>query len=105
MKIKKVVYDLKKNKNKLEEIFGKEEADIIINCVKGQQVLYNMEKFIHKKKKIGHRVYFEPELMLYFVNNLIAFRSKERKEVLNKKYCEKINKKGEYNGKRYKTFL
>ena len=42
MKIKKVVYDLKKNKNKLEEIFGKEEADIIINCVKGQQLLYNM---------------------------------------------------------------
>lgn len=105
MKVKKVLYDLKKNKNKLEEIFGKEEADIIINCVKGQRALYNMEKFIHKKKKIGHRVYFEPEIMLLFVNKLIAFRSKERKEALDKKYREIINKKiinkkGEYNGKR-----
>lgn len=35
MRIKKVLYDLKKNK--LEELFGEEEADNIINCVKGQE--------------------------------------------------------------------
>lgn len=90
MKIKKVLYDLKKNRDKLEEIFGEKETDIIIDCVKGQRVLYNMEKYIHKKNKLGHKIYFKQELMLYFVNNLIAFRSKERKEALNKKYCKKI---------------
>lgn len=93
MKIKKVLYDLKKNRNKLEEIFGKKEAVIIINCVRGQQVLYNMEKFIRKKQKLGYKMYFEQEQILYFVNNIIAFRSKERKEALNKKYHKMINKK------------
>lgn len=88
MKIKKVLYDLKKNRDKLEEIFGKEEAAIIVKSVEGQRVLYNMEKYIRRSNNSGMRKTFDDALILFFVNNLLTCRNKERRKRLNDKYLD-----------------
>ena len=88
MKIKKVLYDLKKNRDRLDELFGEEEARIIIDCVKGQRALYKMENYIRRSNNLGIRKSFDDAMILFFVNNLLACRNKERRKRLNDKYLD-----------------